>query len=122
MIHQPIELRIPSTAKARHRRYDSKPFGDDAAQNKAAERTALLAEAVDEAFATLPHRAPDKKQTVSVGGEQAAELGRHTDSLANLLASQLKELDHQRGRLTQLLAQIDDCAPAGQTAALAEQR
>jgi len=115
MIHQPIELGIPLAAESRRRRARRKPLATDAARTEAAGKTAVLIEAIDEAFATLPYSVHDKKQADAAGRDQGTDLKRHTDSLADLLAGQLKDLDQQRGRLARLLAQIDDRAPADQT-------
>jgi hypothetical protein len=110
MIHQRIELNIPSAAAARRRRIGRKSFATDAARKQAAEQTAVLIEAVDEAFAALPYPVQDKQQSDDAAGNQAADLKSHTNSLADLLSTQLQDLDRQRGRLARLLAQIDDRA------------
>jgi hypothetical protein len=107
MLHQPIELGIPSAAEARRRRFGRKQPITDADRKQAADRTAVLIDAIDEAFATLPYPAQDKKRSDSASPDSAADLRHQTDSLAGMLASQLKDLDAQRGRLARLLAQID---------------
>lgn len=118
MIQQLIELGIPSVAKPRRRRFGRKAIATDVARKAAAEQTAVLVEAVDEAFASLPYPAQDNKQSDATSSGQEADLKCQTDSLADLLATQLKELDQQRGRLAQLLAQVDHRAPADKTATL----
>jgi len=116
MLHQPLELGIPSMAAARSRRSMgplAEPVSLTSAQNKSgADETAQLIEAIDEAFATLPYSAPEKPQAKDAAMHQSTDLRHQTDSLAGLLAVQLKELDQQRGRLAHLLDQIAQPLPA----------
>jgi len=122
MLQQPIELGIPSTAKARDRRRGRRAVAAGSARQEAAAQTAVLIEAIDEAFATLPGPVQDQKKVGTPAENQATDLGRQTDMLAGLLSAQLRELDEQRIRLSGLLSQIDRRATGDKAAASAKPR
>jgi hypothetical protein len=108
MQHQPTDFETFSASQRRrmHRQMSAK--GD--ASKQAAVQTALLIEAIDEAFATLPSPSSEKKPADDAGQQPAGELRTETSSLADMLAAQLKDLDQQRGRLARLLSQIEDAS------------
>lgn len=110
MLHQPIELDIPSAAAARRRQRGRRTIAADSARQEATAQTAVLIEAIDEAFATLPCLSQDQTHADTVAKDSTTDLGRHTDMLAGLLSGQLRELDEQRIRLADLLSQIDSRA------------
>jgi Lon protease-like protein len=113
MLHQPLELGIPSVAIARSQRIGGMPILPKSQRPAAAEETTQLIDAIDEAFAALPESAQPKSENEEAAKHQAADLHQQTNSLASLLAMQLQELDQQRGRIAQLLDQIAQPASRG---------
>lgn len=151
MQHEPMELSMssatdeqPASSRVRRWRRGRKRRAADKHPPAAEDRSALLVEAIDEAFATLPRRPQDanRQETAPTDATTArqvtpppsqhfssqagaatqpstmpvgANARRHeTNQLAVQLAAQLEELDRQRERLARLVQQIDSRTMADQ--------